>query len=101
MADGDPVGVLLDDVRAYTAHSFARSSLLERMTAGFEETEAGLQHATHIYEGEGKMLGVQLEGLLTKHQALLSSPAAAPATADFLRISRGIHQAYANRIVGF
>ena len=33
---------------------------LERMSAQFETTRAGLQHATHLYEGEGKYLGVQL-----------------------------------------
>lgn len=98
---GDPLGVLLDDVRAYTAHSFARAGLLERMTAEFEKTQAGLQHATHIYEGEGKMLGVQLESLLAKHAAVLSDAATGTATGEFERIGRSIHQAYAGRIVGF
>lgn len=101
LGDADPLAALLDDVRAFTAHSFARSALLERLTADFVKTEAGIQHATHIYEGEGKMLSVQFEGLLTKHQAVLASGAVRPAVAGFDRIGRLIQQAYANRIVGF
>lgn len=101
LTDADPLATLLDDVRAYTSYSFSRASMLERMTASFVQTEAGLQHATHIYEGEGKMLGVQLDGLLTKHAAVLSSPALSPATSEFAVISRRIYDAYADRIVGF
>jgi hypothetical protein len=98
---GDPAAALLDDVAAYTSFSFERAALLERMTADFERTKAGLQHATHIYEGEGKVLGVRLSELLMKHNAVLSSPAVAPLASDFVRISRGVYDKYANRIVGF
>jgi hypothetical protein len=97
----DPLTALLTDVRAYAAFSFDRAHLLERMSAGFGQTEAGLQHATHLYEGEGKFLGVQLAELTAKHRQVLSSPATAAATAEFTAISRGVHDAYANRIVGF
>lgn len=97
----DPLAALMDDVREYASYSFSRASLLERMSAEFERTEAGLQHATHIYEGEGKMLGVQLNGLLQKHQAVLSSSEVASATADFARTSRAVYDSYADRIVGF
>jgi hypothetical protein len=96
-----PLGALLEDVRAYAAFTFDRAPVLERMSAEFVKTEAGLQHATHIYEGEAKVLGVQLAGILEKHRAVLSAPAVAPLVADFVTISRSVHDAYANRIVGF
>jgi len=94
-------GALLADVRAYVAFTFDRAATLERMSAQFEQTKAGLQHATHIYEGEGKYLGVQLADLLHKHQAVLTSPAAAPIVSEFVTKSRAIHDKYSNRIVGF
>jgi hypothetical protein len=101
VGDVDPIAALMDDVRAYAAYAIARAPVLERMSTGFEQTPAGLQHATHIYEGEGKMLGVQLRALVDKHRAVLSSAAVQSATAEFTRISNGIYDAYANRIVGF
>jgi hypothetical protein len=97
----DPLGALLEDVAAYAAFTFDRTPLLERMSAGFEQTRAGLQHATHLFEGEGKVLGVRLAEILAKHDAVLSSPVAAPVTRDFVTISRAVHEKYANRIVGF
>lgn len=96
-----PMAAMLEDVRAYVAYSFERAATLERMTAAFETTKAGLQHATHVYEGEGKFLGVGLAQLLDKHQAALSAPATATVTRDFVAASRAIHDKYANRIVGF
>ena len=101
LASADPLGALLDDMAAYTAFSFERAALLEKMTAEFERTKAGLQHATHIYEGEGKVLGVRLSEILAKHDTVLSSPAIAPLATDFVTISRAVHDKYANRIVGF
>jgi hypothetical protein len=101
LASGDPLGALLDDTAAYTAFSFERAALLERMTAEFERTKAGLQHATHIYEGEGKVLGVRLAELVQKHDVVLSSPVIAPLAGEFVTISRAVHDKYANRIVGF
>jgi dihydroorotase (homodimeric type) len=74
---------------------------LERMSAEFEQTKAGLQHATHIYEGEGKYLGVQLGTLLEKHRAVLNSKEAGPTVAEFVTRARAIEAKYANRIVGF
>jgi hypothetical protein len=97
----DPLGALLEDVRAYAAFTFERAPVLEQMTARFEQTQAGLQHATHLYEGEGKVLGVRLAEILDKHHAVLSSPLVSPLTAEFVTISRSLHDAYANRIVGF
>lgn len=96
-----PMAAMLEDVRAYVAYSFERAATLERMTAEFETTKAGLQHATHVYEGEGKFLGVGLAQLLDKHQAVLSAPGTATVTHDFVAASRAIHDKYANRIVGF
>lgn len=95
------LGALLTDVRAYVAFTFERAATLERMSAQFEQTKAGLQHATHIYEGEGKYLGVQLADLLNRHQAVLKWPAAAPMVTDFVTKSQAIHDKYSNRIVGF
>jgi uncharacterized membrane protein len=97
----DPLGALVEDVRAYARFTFARAPVLERMSAAFEQTEAGLQHATHLYEGEGKALGVGLGELLTKHRGVLSAPAVRSTTAEFAAISRSVREAYANRIVGF
>jgi hypothetical protein len=101
LAADDPLGALIDDVRAYAAFTFGRAPVLERMSAEFERTEAGLQHATHLYEGEGKMLGERLAGVLEKHRAVLAAPVVQPMTADFVATSRRVHEAYANRIVGF
>lgn len=97
----DRLGALLEDVRAYAAFTFERARVLERMSATFERTEAGLQHATHLYEGEGKVLGVGLAELLAKHHVVLSAPAVASTAAEFVAVSRAVHDAYANRIVGF
>jgi hypothetical protein len=97
----DPLAVLLDDVRDYAAYSFERARALERLSGEFERTKAGLQHATHLYEGEGKFLGVQLVRLVEKHRAVLEAEALRPVTADFVRASRAVHDKYANRIVGF
>jgi hypothetical protein len=97
----DPFASLLDDVAAYAAFTFGRAPVLERMSGEFERTPAGLQHATHLYEGEGKVLGVRLAEILAKHDATLSSRVAAPVTDEFASISRAVHDAYANRIVGF
>jgi hypothetical protein len=97
----DPLGALLEDVRAYTVFTFGRALVLERMSADFEKTQAGLQHATHVYEGEGKMLSVQLNEILMKHASVLEAAAVKPITSEFVTIGRSIHDAYANRIVGF
>ena len=101
LAADDPLQALLTDVRAYAAFTFDRVALLERMSAGFEMTEAGLQHATHLYEGEGKVLGVQLDAILRKHAGVISAAATAPVTAEFAAVSRAVHDRYADRIVGF
>jgi hypothetical protein len=71
------------------------------MSAEFERTPAGLQHATHLYEGEGKVLGVRLADILAKHNRVLTSAPLAPITADFIATSRAVYDAYANRVVGF
>ena len=101
MSEDNPLHALLADVRGYVAFNFDRAATLERMSGEFAQTKAGLQHATHIYEGEGKYLGVQLADLLKKHQEALTAPAAAPIVADFVTTSRAVHDKYSNRIVGF
>jgi len=100
-ASGDPLAALLDDVREYAAFTFDRAPVVERMSGEFERTQAGLQHATHLFEGEGKVLGVRLAEVLEKHRRVLSAAAAADVTTDFATISRAVHDLYANRIVGF
>lgn len=99
--DGDPLQAWVDEVRAYVAFNFARAAVLERLTGEFERTQAGLQHAAHIYEGEGKLVGLGLRAIEDKHAALLQAPAAAPIVAPFLTQSRAVYERYANRIVGF
>jgi hypothetical protein len=97
----EPLGALAHDVRAYAAFTFDRVPTLERMTTEFVRTDAGLQHATHLYEGEGKVLGVQLNEILKKHARVLSSPATAPVTSEFATVCGRVYQKYADRIVGF
>lgn len=96
----DSLGALLQELQGYVAFNLRRASLLEEMSGRFERTEAGLQHATHLYEGEGKMLGITLRQVLDKHRSVLEMPAPA-ALARFAQAGREIHEAYANRIVGF
>jgi len=98
---GSPLAALLEDVRAYVAFNFHRADVLERLTAEFERTRSGLQHAAHIYEGEGKLVGLGLDELMRKHNQVLSAPATATVTGPFQEISRRVHASYANRIVGF
>ena len=97
----DPLVALLDDLTAYAAFNFQRAALLERMSGEFAQTKAGLQHATHLYEGEGKVLGEQLDAIVRKHEAVLSSLVIAPLGSDFVTISHAVYEKYANRIVGF
>jgi hypothetical protein len=101
LAADDRLAALLQDVRDYAAFTFDRAPVLERMSGEFEQTQAGLQHATHLYEGEGKVLGVRLAEILNKHHAVLDEPSLAPITGEFASISRAVHDKYANRIVGF
>jgi hypothetical protein len=100
-AGAGPLASWLAEVRAYVAFNFARASVLERLTAEFERTQAGLQHAAHIYEGEGKLVGLGLRAIEDKHRATLTNPQMAPIVADYLRAAAAIHARYADRIVGF
>ena len=97
----DELAALLDDVRSYVAFNFDRGPLLEQMSGRFQETKAGLQHAAHLYEGEGKFLSSRLHEITEKHHEVLAAPAVAPVTAEFNRISRAVYEAYEQRIVGF
>jgi hypothetical protein len=71
------------------------------MSAEFQKTSAGLQHATHLYEGEGKFLGEGIVRLLEKHGAVLARSDLAFITRDFVRAGRAVHEVYARRVVGF
>src|SRR5207249_3199586 len=88
LSDGDPLAALLDDVRGYVAFVFDRAPILEGLSAGFERTEAGLQHAAHLYEGESKYLGAGLWALNEKYRSVLDAPAVAPFTREFSTTSR-------------
>jgi hypothetical protein len=101
LRDGDPLAALLDDVRAYVAFNFERAPVLERLSAQFERTPAGLQHAAHLYEGEGKYLGTGLAAIAKKYQAVIDAPAVAPATSEFASMTRSLYDAYAHHVVGF
>jgi hypothetical protein len=96
-----PVSAFLEEVKRFTEFQFERARILEAMSGDFERTEAGLQHATHLYEGEGKYLGIQLRELLRKHQALLAREDLREAVAPFVQAAARIERRYADRIVGF
>ena len=71
-ADGG-VAAFLHEIHNFVEHNFERSAKLARMSAEFEMTRAGLQHATHLYEGEAKRLGLGLMEVLAKHRAVTES----------------------------
>ncbi len=98
---GDGLRAFLDDVSAYVAFNYDRVPVLEKMSAGFEQTKAGLQHAAHLYEGENKMLGERLVAILGKHHVLLADPRFAAVTGPFAGRARAIYEAYAQHVVGF
>ncbi|MDO8795365.1 MAG: hypothetical protein Q7J25_12170 [Vicinamibacterales bacterium] len=99
--DGDPLAALLDDLAAYAGINFDRSPTLEHMSLSFQKTKAGLQHAAHLYEGEAKYLGDGLAVIVRKHQRVVDAPALSGVMREFVLTSRAIHEAYADRIVGY
>ena len=101
LADSPALAALVDEVEAFLKFNFERAALLETMSAKFIETNDGLQHAAHLYEGEGKLLGMQLGDILTKHAAVLSAPGFEPALSRFNTVTRAIFDAYKDRVVGF
>jgi hypothetical protein len=101
LPDADGLAALLDDLRQYIAFMFDRAPTLERLSAEFEKTPAGLQHAAHLYEGEGKYLATTVGQLVAKHKAVLEAPALSNITADLRATCRSIDALYANRVVGF
>jgi hypothetical protein len=101
LKDDDPLAALLDDLRAYTAFNFDRAPALERMSGAFERSQAGLQHAAHLYEGESKYLGTGLSQIVNKHHVVVDAPGLAPVTGEFAATSRAIYEAYAHHVVGF
>jgi hypothetical protein len=101
LGDSDPLAALLDDLRAYLSFMFDRAPALERLSAGFEQTPAGLQHAAHLYEGEAKYMATVVAQLMAKHRAVFEAPALASITADLKATGRSTDEMYANRVVGF
>jgi hypothetical protein len=96
-----PAATFVEEVERFTEFSFRRASMLERMSAEFEKTEAGLQHATHLYEGEGKVMGIWLASILDEHRAFLARVDSAEIASPFLEIAARIQARYADRVVGF
>jgi hypothetical protein len=101
VASNTPLAALLDETQAYVAFNFDRAARLESMSAEFEKTPAGLQHAAHIYEGEGKVLTMVLSDILTKHRQAIDLPGQDAVVGEFTTQARELIAAYANRIVGF
>jgi hypothetical protein len=96
-----PLLAPVEEAAAYVQFNLRRAAILERMTAEFEQTKAGLQHATHLYEGEGKAIGSVLAEVLSKHERTIEDRSLAPATRPFVDAATRVRDAYANRIVGF
>jgi len=92
---------LINEMEDFLNFNFDRAALLETMSAKFIETDDGLQHAAHLYEGEGKLLGMQLGDILKKHDAVLSAPALDSTLSRFKTVTRAIFDAYKDRVVGF
>jgi hypothetical protein len=101
VASNTPLAALLDETQAYVAFNFDRAARLESMSAEFEKTPAGLQHAAHIYEGEGKVLTMVLSDILTTHRQAIDLPGQDAVVGEFTTQARELIAAYANRIVGF
>ena len=95
------LAAFLHEIHRFVEHNFERAEELEVMSAEFEKTKAGLQHATHLYEGEAKVLGIGLMEVLGKHRGVMESEGLAQLSTAFVEASNEIVDAYANRIVGF
>jgi hypothetical protein len=95
------LAALVTEAQSYVAFNLRRAAILEQMSGEFQKTKAGLQHATHLYEGEGKVIGAVLDDLLAKHRRTVDAPTTAVATVPFVERGRRIRDLYANRIVGF
>ena len=65
--------------------------MLEELSGEFERTQAGLQHATHLYEGEGKVLGELLMDLLAKHQLVVEHPDVGQIVGPFVDTGQAIY----------
>ena len=101
IACSHPLSAFLEDVAGFSDFQFERARTLEEMSGRFEKTEAGLQHATHLYEGEGKILGIRLAQVVRKHRLLLDRSDFAGVTSAFVEAAARIEARYADRIVGF
>lgn len=97
----DPLAALMTELHAYATYHLARTAEMERLSLGYEKTQAGLQHAAHLYEGECKELGSGLDAILKKHAAVLAAPQVAAVTAGFSQAAHRVGDAYAKHIVGF
>ncbi|MBI2821059.1 MAG: hypothetical protein HYX74_02430 [Acidobacteria bacterium] len=101
LPEEEPMAAFLREVRGSVSYNLGRASLLEGMSAEFEKSEPGLQHATHLYEGEGKALGAGLMRVLDKHRSTIEDRAVSELCDPFVKSCQEIQRVYANRIVGF
>ncbi|TAK17226.1 MAG: hypothetical protein EPO35_03505 [Acidobacteria bacterium] len=101
LAQSPGLVALIDEMEAFLKFNFERAALLETLSAKFIETNDGLQHAAHIYEGEGKLVGMQLGDILKKHAAVLDAPNQSAVVARFKSVTAAIYDAYKDRVVGF
>lgn len=101
LAEGDPLRALMDELQAFSAYHLARTPQMETLSFGYEKTQAGLQHAAHLYEGECKELGMGTGVILKKHEVVLAAPQISGVTSGFLAGARRVSDAYAKHVVGF
>jgi hypothetical protein len=101
LAGSPGIVALIDEMEAFLKFNFVRATTLQSMSAQFIKTNDGLQHAAHLYEGEGKLLGMQLGDILAKHAAVLQAAPLDPALGRFKTVTTAIYDAYKDRVVGF
>ena len=71
------------------------------LSARFERTPAGLQHAAHVYEGERKYVAAGLSQIARKHRTVVESPLIRPIVAEFASVVASIDRMYGQHVVGF
>ena len=96
-----PTALLVEETREFVAYNLRRATITEQMSSEFIKTKAGLQHATHLYEGEAKMLDVLFERIVEKHRGVLNNSTFIPVAAALMASAQQIHETYGNRIIGF
>jgi len=91
----------MQELRSQVAFNLRRADMLAQTSAEMLKTRAGCQHATHLYEREGKAMGVCLMDVLEKHRRVIDAPGLSELADPFVQAARKIHAKYSDRIVGF